>query len=70
MIINERLKTNKFVDVNIPSPRAYFQRLGAGSIDLVEYSGDEMIKQGNKVDNLALMEDYDKLKQKEEIDNE
>jgi len=66
MYIIEEMRLNKFVPVDIPSPRSYFQRLGAGTLPASQYSGDESIPSGNKVDNLAYMDQYDKMKQKEE----
>lgn len=70
MVIKEELRLNKFVAVSIPSPRSYFERLGAGVTAPTDYGGEEVLHQANKVDNLALMEERDRQLQKEESSEE
>ena len=66
MFIVEKLKLNKFRECSIPKPCDYFKRLGSRSLPVSQYSGDEMIKEGNKIDNLAYMDEFDKQRQSEE----
>lgn len=53
MVIEEKLKLNKFQQVSIPRPSDMFARLGFRSMPESAYTGDEILPSGNKVENLG-----------------
>lgn len=66
MYITEKMKLNKFRVCNIPRPSEMFSRLGYKSPVESMYSGDDIQKPGNTLDNFALMEQLDNERQLEE----
>lgn len=68
MFVPEKFKLNKFKDVALPSVRSYFARYGYNSQPAGSFSGEDEVApmRGNKVDMLADMEAYDRMKQREE----
>lgn len=60
MYIPEELqKVNKFVDVAIPSPRSYFQRLGEVKPSGESFSGDDVVPEPmRKTDSINDYIDY------------
>lgn len=64
---NDDIKVNRFQQVAIPRPCEYMRRFGALRAPANQYTGDELAPvPQNKVDNLAYMEAYDAMKQREE----
>ena len=53
MVIEERLKLNRFQQVSIPKPSDMFARLGGRITPATEYSGEEVLQQSNKVEQLG-----------------
>ena len=67
MFIPEKMKLNKIQQCNLPTARDLFARVGYKTPIANQFSGDDLPPvTGNKVDNLALMEEYDKQRQNEE----
>lgn len=68
MYCNPKLKLNKFKKVAIPSNAAYFARLGQieAASSLYDDNGNERPHQGNKLDVLAAMDEFDRIRQAEE----
>lgn len=65
MRINNKLKLNKFVHVNIPTNKEYFSRVGLSSLGPVsQYSGDDIVPRNTRfVDTLDMLDRYDKYMQ-------
>lgn len=53
MYIPEKLKLNRFRQVNIPRPKDYFARFGNMSTPSGRYSGDQSLISGRKTDVLS-----------------
>lgn len=53
MVIEEKLKLNKFQQVSIPRPSDMFARMGFRAMPESAYTGDEILPNGNKVENLG-----------------
>lgn len=53
MVIEEKLKLNKFQQVSIPRPSDMFARMGFRAMPEGAYTGDEMMPNGNKIENLG-----------------
>lgn len=66
-IPKELRKLNEFQEVRIPSNREFFTRHGSAQVPPSQYTGDEMAPMpSRKVDTLADMEEFDRIRQKEE----
>ena len=67
MFVPEKLKLNRFVDVNIPDNRSYFTRFGKSVVPTGSYTGDDSAPMPkNKVDTFVDMEEFDRVRQLEE----
>lgn len=67
MYIIEKLKLNRFQDVNIPDNKSYFMRFGLTSPSSGSMTGDEMAPVAKtKIDTFADMEEFDRIRQQEE----
>ena len=53
MVIEEKLKLNKFQQVSIPRPSDMFARMGFRAMPESAYTGDEILPNGNKVETLG-----------------
>ena len=53
MVIEEKMKLNKFQQVSIPKPSDMFARLGFRQTPASEFAGDQTLPTGNKVDQLG-----------------
>ena len=56
MYIPDDMKVNKFVDVAIPSNRAYFSRLGEVTQPSTQFTGEELAKMNQ--DKVSQIVDY------------
>lgn len=67
MIGHSKSMLNRFVDVDVPTTRALFQKVGALDPTSGQYS-EEVVPttSGRKLDNLADMDRYDAMMQSEE----
>lgn len=64
MIINDKLKLNRFKDVRVPSPRELFQRFGYARNGVCSYSNGEMISMpSRKIDSLNRADAFDRAMQ-------
>ena len=71
MYVPESLKVNKFVDVQIPSNKDYFARLGKQALPEGQYTGDDpAMMPTSKIDSVTEEEQriFDEMRQAE-IDN-
>lgn len=69
MYVNEKMKLNKFQQVNIPTNKDYFARAGKRMPDEAMFTGDEPVDfmpQGDKLQQIADMDAYDQAMQAEE----
>lgn len=67
MYVCEGLRLNRFRDVAIPANKDYFRQYGFLSSIPGNFIGDEKPPQdGNKIDVLAAMDEYDRMMQAEE----
>lgn len=71
MYIPEKMKLNRFQNVNIPANKDYFSRLGFVSPECLQYSGDDLPPDTGmtKVEQIADFEKYCEMKQREEADS-
>lgn len=68
MYVPEKLKVNKFVDVQIPSNKDYFARLGRQALPDGQYTGDEAASMpSDKVSSISAEEQriFDEMRQAE-----
>ena len=72
MVIEEKLKLNKFREVSIPKASDMFARLGYRNLPDNNYTGDAETFEGRKLDNLREQDEayrkYAEAKQQEELD--
>lgn len=66
MYVPEKLKLNKFRQVNIPSLRQYFSRYGFLNVPNSSYSGDTVLPTGRKTDVLSAIDKMDRFHQYQE----
>lgn len=69
MVIEEKLKLNKFREVSIPKPSDMYARLGYRNLPDGNYTGEEEMFEGRKLDNLREQDEayrkYAESKQRE-----
>lgn len=59
MFIPKELQINRFVAVDIPSPKSFFARMGEVNLPEKDYSGDDLVPEPmRKVDSMADYEAY------------
>lgn len=67
MYVPEKLKLNKFRDVNIPDNRDYFSRYGFLQSPANAYTGDvEASSPMTKIEEIEAGRQYDAMRQREE----
>lgn len=68
MYVPDELKVNKFVDVQIPSNKDYFARLGKQTLGESQYTGDDAaVMPSSKIDAVTAEEQriFDEMRQAE-----
>lgn len=66
MYVPEKLKLNKFRQVNIPTLKQYFSRYGFLNVPNSSYSGDNVFPSGRKTDVLSAIDKMDRYHQYQE----
>lgn len=66
MYVPEKLKLNKFRQVNIPTLKQYFSRYGFLNVPNSSYSGDNVLPSGRKTDVLSAIDKMDRYHQYQE----
>lgn len=66
MYVPEKLKLNKFRQVNLPTLKQYFSRYGFLNVPNSSYSGDNVLPSGRKTDVLSAIDRMDRYQQYQE----
>ena len=67
MFVPDKLKLNKFVQCNLPTPRSLFAKVGMVKPESGIYTGEDVVPHSlNKTELYSLMDEWDAQRQRDE----